>query len=62
MQSLKHTSIEVLKSLPDSCSLEEIMYKLDLTAKVLEGLKDEESNNTVSTEELLKRISEWKQK
>jgi hypothetical protein len=62
MQSLKQASIEVIKSLPDSCSLEEIMYELNLTAQVLEGLSDAEQNRTLTTSELLKRIEKWPRK
>jgi hypothetical protein len=62
MQSLRQASIEVIKSLPDSSSLEEIMYELNLTAQVLEGLSDEEKNKTITTSELLKRIEKWQQK
>ena len=62
MRSLKQTSIDVINSLPDSCSLEEIMYEINLTAQVLEGLSDEEKNKTISTSELLSRIKKWQQK
>lgn len=62
MQSLKQTSIEIIKNLPDSSSLEEIMYKINLTAQVMDGLKDEQNGETISTEELLKRIDKWEQK
>jgi len=56
MHSLKKASIEVLKSLPDSSSLEDIMYELNMTAQVLEGLSDEEKGKTISTADLLKRV------
>ncbi len=59
MQSLKQTSIEIIKNLPESSSLEEIMYKLNLTAQVMEGLQDEQTGKTISTEELLKKIDKW---
>ena len=62
MTSLKQASIEVINSLPESCSLEEIMYEINLTAQVLEGLSDEEQRKTMSTAELLKRIEKWQQK
>jgi hypothetical protein len=62
MQSLRHASIEVLQHLPDSSSLEEIMYALNLTAYTLEGLSDEEENKTISTDDLLKRIKKWQRK
>ena len=62
MQSLKQASIEVINTLPESCSLEEIMYEINLTAQVLEGLSDEEKNKTISTAELLQRIEKWQRK
>ena len=62
MQSLKQTSIEIIKSLPDTTSLEEIMYRINLTAQVMEGLKDEQNGKTISTEDLLKKIDAWQQK
>ena len=62
MQTLKQTTLDVISHLPDTCSLEEIMYQVNLTAQVLEGLKDEEKNNTISSDELQKRINQWKQK
>ncbi|HEV7231500.1 MAG TPA: hypothetical protein VGO45_09250 [Bacteroidia bacterium] len=62
MQSLREVSIEVIKSLPDSYSLEEIMYELNLTAQVLEGLSDEEKSKTISTDDLLKRVKKWQLK
>jgi len=62
MQSLKQASIEVIRSLPDSSSLEEIMYELNLTAQVLEGLSDEEKNKTITTADLLKRVKQWQRK
>jgi hypothetical protein len=62
MQSLKQASIDVIRSLPDSSSLEEIMYELNLTAQVLEGLSDEEKNKTITTADLLQRIKKWQLK
>ena len=62
MNSLKQATLEVIKRLPDSCSVEEIMYEINLTAQVLQGLKDEEKGETVSTEELLNRINKWQRK
>ncbi len=62
MQSLKQASIEVINTLPESCSLEEIMYEINLTAQVLEGLSDEEKNKTISTAELLQLIEKSQRK
>lgn len=59
---LRDTTIEVIKNLPQSCTIEEIMYEINLTAQVLEGLNDIEENRTISTKNLLKKIDEWKRK
>jgi len=59
MDSIKETAIETIKKLPDGCSLKDIMYELNFVAQALDGLKDSEKGNTISTEELLTRIEKW---
>lgn len=59
MASLKEVAIETIQQLPDECSLEDIMYKIDFVAQVLEGLKDAEAGKMLTTEELLKRVEQW---
>ena len=56
MPTLKDVTIEVLKNLPSSASLEEIIYRINLAAQVVEGVKNAEEGKTLSTEDLLKRI------
>ena len=62
MQTLKDISIEVIKNLPASSSMEEIMYKLNLTAQVVEGLQDLEEGKTISTSQLLQELNKWEKK
>ena len=59
MDSLKDATIETLKRLPDGCSLEDIMYEINLVANVLEGFKDAENKELLTTEELLGRVEKW---
>lgn len=59
MDAIKETAIETIRKLPDGCSVEDIMYELNFVAQVLEGLKDSEKGNSISTEELLSRIEKW---
>jgi predicted transcriptional regulator len=59
MDILKETAIATLKKMPDGCSLESIMYQINLVAQVLEGVKDAEEGRLISTEELLARIEKW---
>jgi predicted transcriptional regulator len=59
MGLLKESAIESIKRLPEECSIEDIMYRIDLVAQVLEGLKDAESGRLITTEELLERLDQW---
>jgi hypothetical protein len=59
MPTLKDLTIEVLKNVSPSASLEEIMYKINLAAQVMEGIKDTDQGKVISTDELLKRIDSW---
>ena len=59
---LRDTTIAVLKNMPQGSTIEEIMYEINLTAQVLDGLNDEEKGQTISTESLLNKIDKWRQK
>jgi predicted transcriptional regulator len=59
MPTLKDITIEVLKNLSPSASLEEIMYKINLTAQVMEGIQDADQGKVLTTDELVKRIDSW---
>lgn len=59
MATLKDVTIEVLKNISPSASLEEIMYKINLTAQVMEGIQDVEQGKVITTDELIKRINSW---
>jgi len=56
---LKQTAIETIKRLPDKCSPEDIMYQINLIAQVIEGIKDAEAGNLLTTKELLERVDQW---
>jgi predicted transcriptional regulator len=60
--SIKQTTLKVVSSLPETCSVEEIMYQINLAAQTLEGLKDIEQGNTATTEELLNKLDKWHNK
>lgn len=59
MPTLKDLTLEVLKNVSPSASLEEIVYKINLAAQVMEGIKDADAGRVISTDELLKRIDSW---
>ncbi len=59
MATLKEATIEIIKRLPDECSVDDIMYEINFVAQVLESLKDADEGRLLSTEELLKRVEQW---
>lgn len=59
MATLKDVSIETIRRLPDECSLEEIMYEINLVAQVLEGVDDAQNGRLITTAELLNRVEQW---
>jgi predicted transcriptional regulator len=59
MDLLKETAIETIKRMPDGCTIEDTMYKLDFIAQVFAGVKDAESGKLMTTEELLNKVAQW---
>jgi predicted transcriptional regulator len=59
MDKIKDAAIETIKRLPDECSVDDIMYEINLIAQVLDGLKDAEDGKILTTEELLGRVDKW---
>lgn len=59
MNTLKKATIEAIKRLPEECSIEDMMYEINLIAQVFEGLKDAEEGRLLTTEELLGRAEQW---
>ena len=59
MDLLKEATIESIKRLPDGCSLEDMMYRINFIAQVLKGHQDAESGKLLTTDELLKKVDQW---
>ena len=59
MDLLKEATIKTIERLPDGCSSEDIMYKINFIAQVLEGLQDAEAGKLMTTEELLEKVDQW---
>ena len=60
--SIKQTTLNVVKSLPETCSLEEVMYQINLAAQALEGIDDVKEKRTISSKDLLDQVKTWKTK
>ncbi len=59
MATIKEAALEIIKKMPDECTVEEIMYEINFISNVLDGLRDAENGRTISTKELLERVQRW---
>ena len=59
MSAIKEIAINIIKKLPENCTVEDIQYELYFKSKVEKGFKDIKNNNTLTEEEMDKEISSW---
>lgn len=59
MQTAKQDVQEMLESLPDSCSFEDIQYHLYVLEKVRRGEERLENEGGISQSEAEKRLGKW---
>ncbi len=59
MSPAKEVTLEAVGSLPETCSMDEVLDKVNLVAQVLEGLEDAEAGRMITTEQFLKEVDEW---
>ena len=59
MTKTKEEAIELIKKLPDECTITDIIAGLYFKQKVEQGLKDIEEGMTVSHEDVRKRMAKW---
>jgi hypothetical protein len=57
--SIKEEVIQMIRRLPDDCTLADIQYHLYVRHLIEEGIKDIEAGNVVSHEEAARRMEEW---
>ena len=57
--AIKEQAIDLIRSLPDDCTLEDIQYHLYVHEKVERGMKAVEEGHVVSQEEAEKKVKEW---
>jgi predicted transcriptional regulator len=59
MQTVKQEVSNLLKRLPDDCTLEDVQYHLYVLQKIERGLKDAEQRRVYTQEEVEKMMSKW---
>lgn len=62
MQTAKQEVNELLKRLPEDCSLEDIQYHLYVLQKIDRGLKNAEEGRVYTQEEVEKMMAKWLEK
>ena len=62
MQTVKNEVVDLLKRLPDNCTLEDIQYYLYAIQKIERGLKDEEEGRVYEEKEIEEKMSKWLEK
>lgn len=62
MQTAKQEVSDLLKRLPDDCTLEDVQYHLYVLQKIEHGLKDAEEGRVYTQEEVEKMMSKWLEK
>jgi hypothetical protein len=59
MSTAKNEVQQLLNTLPDDCSLEDIQYHLYVIEKVRNGLEIADMQGTLSQEEVEQRLGKW---
>lgn len=59
MSPIKDEAINLIRSLPDGCTIEDILYHLEVRRKVERGIRAVEEGHVVSQEEAERRVAEW---
>ena len=59
MQTLKQEAIEAISRLPETASVDEMMYELYVIDKIKKGREAVERGETIPTGDLKKEIQSW---
>lgn len=59
METAKEQVQEILETLPDDASLEDIQYHIYVRQKIEQGIDDVEAGRVISHEEVQRRLAKW---
>jgi hypothetical protein len=57
--SIKGEVIKLIEELPDNVTIEDILYKLYVRARIEEGIKELDQGEGLSHDQAMERISKW---
>ena len=58
MRSPKQAALEAIRQLPDDCGIEDVLYQVYLLTQVMQGLRQAQSGEAVSREQLLEHLQD----
>ncbi len=56
----KKMALELIKDLPATSTMDEILYHLKFVSGVMNGLQDAKEGKTMTTQELRSKMKEWR--
>jgi len=59
VSTAKNEVLSLLQKLPDDCTLEDIQYHLYVLTKIRRGIEQAERGETLSQEEVERRLAKW---
>jgi predicted transcriptional regulator len=59
METAKEQVQEILETLPEDASLEDIQYHIYVRQKIQQGMDDVEAGRVISHEEVQRRLAKW---
>jgi len=59
MGTAKREVQELLRRLPDDCSIEDVQYHLYVLEKIHRGIEDSDAGRTLSQDEVEQEFAEW---
>lgn len=59
MNAAKETVRDLLDSLPDDCSLQDVQYHLYVVEKIRSGIAKAEQDGTLSQKDVEKKLARW---
>lgn len=59
MNAAKETVRDLLDSLPDDCSLQDVQYHLYIVEKIRSGIAKAEQDGTLSQKDVEKKLARW---
>jgi predicted transcriptional regulator len=57
--SIKGEVIKLIQELPDNVTIEDILYRLYVRARIEEGIKELDEGKGISHEDAMERIAKW---